>query len=282
MALGALAVTTGAQTGQTLVERSTMFERIIASGAGGELTLVGAPHGNVRVTAWRGQTISLVARVKYSAPSEKDLDTLGSIIGMVVEEAGPIVDVHTSGPHDKDTLKSVKKFPKALTKMPWRVDYEVRVPEYTSVQIGAIDGDVEVTGVYGAVAITSIRGAVAVRNVGGFTKVTAGDGNVTLATIDKTWRGAGTDVVTARGDVVLEAPFDFGAFLDATASGGVHFVGARNTDEGPELRATIGRGGSRLQLAAHEGNVVIRLVAPAESASPDDRPQVFEKPRPPQ
>jgi hypothetical protein len=271
----------GAPPARPLVERTYMVERLVPSGYGGELTLVGAPRGDVRVAGWRGQTISISARVTVAAPSEQDLEKLASVVGMSVDEGGPIVAVQTTGPHDKATMKAAKNFPKALAKMPWRMDYTIRVPEYTSVQLGVVDGDVEVEGVYGAVAVTSIRGSVAIRNVGGFTKVTAGEGDVTLATADRTWRGSGTDIVAAHGDIALDAPPEFGAFLDAKAQGGVHFVGVRNTEEGTEMRGTIGRGGSRLLLSAPAGRVTIRLARPEEPEDGEAPAQVFEKPRPP-
>jgi hypothetical protein len=272
------ALPAAAQSG--LVERVVTVERIVAGGYGGELTLVGAPRGDVSVVGWRGQAISIAARISLAAPSEQDLDKLASIIGMVVDESGSVVAVHTAGPHDKQTLKAAKNFPKALTKLPWKMDYVVRVPEYTSVQIGVVDGNTEVEGITGAIAVTSLRGTVSVRNVGGFTKITAGDGKVTLATRDRTWRGAGTDIVTARGDIVLEAPADFGAVFEAHASNGIRFAGARISEEGTELRGALGRGGSRLVLAAPAGSIVVRLVAAEEVERPAPA-QVFEPPRPP-
>jgi hypothetical protein len=277
--VGAAGAPVRAQSG--LVDRVITVERILASGYGGELTLVGAPHGDVSVVGWRGQAISLVARISISAPTQQDIDKLASIIGMVVDESGPVIAVETAGPHDKKTLKAAKNFPKALTKMPWRVDYTVRVPEYTSVQLGVVDGNAEVADVNGAVAITSLRGSVTVRNVGGFTKVTAGEGNVTLATVDRTWRGAGTDVVAAHGDIKLQAPAEFGALLDAKAANGIHFLGARVSDEGQEVRGTIGRGGSRLALVAHAGSITVHLVTRAETDDSREPAQVFERPKPP-
>jgi hypothetical protein len=245
------------------------------------LTLVGAPRGDVSVVGWRGEAISVVARITISAPTESDITTLASIIGMVVDESGPVIAVQTTGPHDKETLKAVKNFPKALTKMPWRVDYTVRVPEYTSVQLGVIDGNAEVADVSGTVAITSLRGSVTIRNVAGFTKVAAGEGNVTLSTLDRAWRGAGTDVVAARGDISLRAPAEFGAVLDAKATNGIHFLGARVSEEGPSLQGTIGRGGSRMKLVAHAGSVTLNLVLRTETEHPHDPGQVFERPKPP-
>jgi hypothetical protein len=264
-----------------LVERVTTVERIVPAGYGGELTLVGGPRGDVRVTGWRGQVISLVARITIAAPTEQDIDKLAELVGMGVEEGGVAVAVNTTGPHDKATMKKAKRFPKALATMPYRVDYTVRVPEYTSVQLGVVDGDVEVAGVYGEVDITSVHGAVSVRNVGGFTKVTAVDGNVALATADRTWRGGGTDIATANGNISFEAPAEFGAELDAKARDGVWFEGARVGEEGKEVKGTLGRGGSRLRLAAPAGSITLRLAPMAESVDSSGKPRVFEPPRPP-
>jgi hypothetical protein len=161
------------------------------------------------------------------------------------------------------------------------MDYVVRVPQYTSVQLGVADGNAEVADVNGTVAITCLRGSVTVRNVEGFVKVTAGEGRVTLATADRAWRGAGVDVVAARGDIELQAPADFGAVIDAKAASGIRFAGARASEEGTELRGTVGRGGSRLLLAAPAGSITINLALPSGPASRPDPAQVFEKPRAP-
>jgi hypothetical protein len=98
-----------------LLKRTTYKTEKIAFGAGGTLTIIGAPTGSVTVEGWNRNEIEVSAEVEVQAATEADLATLTQVDGFVLDEGFGSVRVITVGTHDKDYMKRVaKKFPKNL------------------------------------------------------------------------------------------------------------------------------------------------------------------------
>ena len=238
---------TGAPVQQALLKREATAVREIPAGYGHLLKLTTGPSGNVRVAAWRERFIRVEMRLELNAPTEADLDTLASVVDTVFDPASTSVDVTTKGPHDKAWMKDKKGFPKALATMPWRIDYVVHVPEYTSLTLLVHDGETGVEGVNGIVSIVSARGPVRLVNVAGPARVEAGGGDVEVSTRERSWRG-GNLSVTASGTLVLRAPKGFSADVDAAAPGGVILTGGQPSGQTPEYHGALGAGGAGVTL----------------------------------
>lgn len=234
------------------------------------VTLTAGPWGNVRVVARRTNTISIDGRVEISAPNESDLQLLASAISVLADPTPTSVEILTKGPHDKKWMKSFKKFPDHLKTMPWRVDYTVTVPEFTSLTIEVGEGDSVVEGVQGIISVVSLRGDIRVREISGASRLTAYGGKVEISTSQRTWRG-GNLSASAAGDLTIIAPRGFSADARLKAQGGIFLRGDRDETPGTEFEGFIGNGGPGLELTAG-GRLTIAMgqtVDPAASRPKD-------------
>jgi hypothetical protein len=246
-----------------LVERVASFEREIDAGAGMILRLTAGPHGGVQVASWRERKIRIEARIEMHAPTEQDLDALATAVSVSVDPSPVALTVTTLGPHDPRVLKALKKFPDALKKMPWRVDYLVWVPSHIALDVKVTDGDTLVEEISGYLQVNCARGDIRLVNVNGTVVASAGDGDVEIKTRERGWRNGTLDVVAPQGNISLAAPRGFNANLAAPAIGGPALAGAETADLGTETQTRLGTGGAEVTLAAG-GKLVITIGAPPE------------------
>ena len=269
----ALAAPAAAQQPAVLLQRAVMIEREVDQGYGGMLRLVAGPHGGVQISAWREQKIRVEARVELNAPTERDLDTLATAVAVLVDPTPTAVDVTTRGPHDKKWMKGIKKFPEALTRMPWRVDYVVWVPEHTSLDLAVNDGETVVDGIQGIIGATSLNGTVRLRDTSGATKISSLVGDVEISTHDRAWRGGNLTVIAAGGDIRLLVPERFSAALTAAAERGVTIAsGEGERALGPEVKERLGTGGAAISLTA-SGAIRIVVGEPADATRQRAEPE---------
>lgn len=245
----------------SLVERRSTFEREVDAGYGTLLRVLTGPVGNVHVSAWREHKIRVEAKIAFAAPTEQDLATLADVIGVAIDPSPTSVDVETKGPHDKAWMKGFKHFPKALLSSPWRIDYAITVPEYTSLSIVVLSGETTVDGVSGIIGVTSASGDVRLTNASGSTQVKAGGGDVSIETRDRSWRGGNLEAIAA-GSVTVRVPHGFAAELTAVAPEGVRLEGEAPRELGQEFRGPLGVGGGGVRLEAGH-RVAIVVGAPA-------------------
>jgi hypothetical protein len=63
--------------------------------------------------------------------------------GFILDDDTNHIRILTTGTHDKAFMKAVaKKFPKTLLGLPWTVDYKIRVPMSTDLDISAGRGPI--------------------------------------------------------------------------------------------------------------------------------------------
>lgn len=252
----------------TLVSRSAAIHQVLPSTPGTMVKLSAGPWGNVRVVAKRTSTVTIDGRVVISAPSQAELDQLASTISVLADPTPTSIEILTKGPHDKKWMKNFKKFPDRLKGMPWRVDFTLTVPEFTSLTIEVGDGESTIEGVQGIISVVSLRGAIRTREIAGATRLTAYNGNVEIMTSQRTWRG-GNLAASATGDVTIIAPRGFSADARLTATGGIFLRGDQDDAPGSTYNGFIGNGGPGVELTAG-GRITIAMGQPsgAEPARP--------------
>jgi hypothetical protein len=250
-----------------LVSKSAILHRELPCTPGTMVKLTCGPWGNVRVVARRTNVMSIDGRVVISAPSDAELETLASAISVLADPTPTTIEILTMGPHDKKWMKNFKKFPDHLKAMPWRVDYTMTVPEYTSLTIEVGDGQSVVEGVQGIISVVSVRGDIRVREISGATRLTAYAGKVEILTSQRTWRG-GNISASASGDVTIVAPRGFSADGRLTAKEGIFLRGDQDESPGNTFNGFIGNGGPGMELTAG-GRITIvmgQATSPAPSA----------------
>ena len=254
-----------------LLKRTTTRRENRRFGFGGSVTVIGAPRGAVTIEGWSRNEVELVANVELNATTEADLDQLANVNSFVFDEDLNHLSVLTTGTHDRAYMKKVaKNFPKKLLNLPWKIDYKLRVPTNTDLEINAGYGPVKVTAVEGALRISATESETALTLTGGLVSTTVTAGVVTLTVPARSWRGGGAEIRLATGVVNVDLPPGFNGDIDAEVLRTGKIV---NTHEGVAarekpgitertVRARAGAGGAFFKFTVGDGTVNIRKAGP--------------------
>ena len=250
-----------------LLTRTTTRRETRRLSYGGTVTLIGAPRGSVTVEGWPRNEVELTANIELKAPTEADLDQLATVNSFVVDEDLNHLSVLTTGTHDRIYMKrAAKNFPKKLLNLPWKIDYRLRVPLSTDLEINAGHGSVTLAGVEGALRISATESETALTLTGGTVSTTVSAGVITLTILSRSWRGSGADLRIASGTINVDLPPGFSGDIDAEILRMGKIV---NTYEGLEsrekpgftertVRARAGAGGAYFKFTVGDGTVNIR------------------------
>ena len=212
----ALATVAFGQTAGTITRTTHKSDRL-PFGVGGTVAVIGAPKGSIRIEGWAKNEIEITAEIEIEATNEADIATLSKVTGFGLEETLGRTGIISLGAHDKKAVKKVdKKFPKHLIGTPFRIDYVIKVPRFTDLQIDTGIGDLHISGVEGAFRINVLDGNSTLDLVGGHLTGTFGKGTVNITIPTRTWRGRYANVNLASGQMNLYLPAGLNAELDAT------------------------------------------------------------------
>jgi hypothetical protein len=253
-----------------LLTRTTRRQETHHFSYGGTVTLIAAPRGSVTVEGWTRNEVELTADIELQGPTEADLDQLAKVNSFVFDEDLNHLSVLTTGTHDRVYMKRVaKNFPKKLLNMPWKIDYRLRVPVNTDLEVNAGHGTVKLSGVEGAVRLSATESDTALSLTGGTVSTTVAAGSITLNIPTRSWRGAGADVRIASGTINVDLQPGFSGDIDAEILRSGKIV---NTYEGlasrekpgiteRTVRARAGAGGAYFKFTVGDGVVNIRRAA---------------------
>jgi hypothetical protein len=250
-----------------LLTRATTRRETRRFAYGGTVTLIGAPRGSVTVEGWSRNEVELVADIELKGPTEADLDQLATVNRFVFDEDLNHLSILTTGTHDRVYMKqAAKNFPKKLLNLPWKIDYRLRVPINTDLEINAGHGSVKLTGVEGALRVSATESETALTLTGGVVATTVTAGVITLTIPARSWRGSGADIRIASGTINVELLAGFSGDIDAEVLRTGKIV---NTYEGlasrekpgiteRTVRARAGAGGAYFKFTVGDGTVNIR------------------------
>jgi hypothetical protein len=254
---------------QLLTRTSTRRETARFS-YGGTVTLIAAPRGSVTVEGWQRNEVEVTANIELKGPTEADLDQLATVNTFVFDEDSNHISILTTGTHDRVFMKkSAKNFPKKLLNLPWKIDYRVRVPVNTDLEVNAGHGEVKLSGVEGALRVTATESDTALTLTGGTVSTTVTAGSVTFSIPARSWRGGGAEIKIASGTINVELQPGFSGDIDADVLRTGKIV---NTFEGltsrekpglteRTIRARAGAGGPYFKFTVGDGTVNIRKAA---------------------
>jgi len=210
----ASALQTFAQT--NLLKRTTYKTQTVEAGPAMTLSLIGAPDGSIRIEGWKEREIEVSAEIEVRAGNSADLDELAKVTGFAIDEGPTKISVVTVGPHDKKYLKKVAKhFPKRLRNSPFKVNYTVKVPFYTDLDIDGGKGALAIAGVEGAMRVNFLESDADLLFTGGSVQVTIGAGDVTVTLAKPSWRGRFAEVQVSSGKLNVRMPKDMNANIKA-------------------------------------------------------------------
>ncbi len=252
-------------------------KRIIAKtdkfdfGAGGTLSLIGAPKGSITIIGNPKNEIEITAKIEIEAPTEAELNILAAVTTFVLQESTGRVAIMSSGTHNKLGDKKLwKKFPKTLLGLPFKIDYVVKVPRYCDLDVNGGKGDIDISGIEGTFKIASIESNTKLSLIGGGIAATIGSGTVDISMPDRSWRGNAVDVALANGTMTAHLPSSISADLDAAIlkSGKIE---SAFVDWKPRTRtvpfteqsmiAKAGNGGVPMKFTVGEGTLKLLRIA---------------------
>lgn len=254
---------------QLLTRTSTRRETARFS-YGGTVTLIAAPRGSVTIEGWSRNEVEVTANIEIKAPTEADLDQLVKVNTFVFDEDLNHISVLTTGTHDRAFMKrSAKNFPKKLLNLPWKIDYRVRVPINTDLEVNAGHGEVKLSGVEGALRLSATESDTMLTLTGGTVSGTVTAGSITFSIPARSWRGSGADIRIASGTINVDLQPGFSGDIDADVLRTGKIVNTYeglNSREKPGLtertvRARAGAGGAYFKFTVGDGTVNIRRAA---------------------
>ncbi|HXH70935.1 MAG TPA: DUF4097 family beta strand repeat-containing protein [Pyrinomonadaceae bacterium] len=204
-----------AQT-KSLLKRTTYKTENIDFGAGGTVSIAGAPNGSISVEGWSKNEVEITADIEVQAENEADLALLAQVNTFVLDENFGHITIQSVGTYDKKYLKSVaKKFPKNLLAMPFRIDYRIKVPGYCDLEINGGHGDLTLLNVEGAMRVNILETNAKLNLIGGTIIATFGSGTVDVSIPTRGWRGRSADIQLASGTMNVRLPHNLSAEIDA-------------------------------------------------------------------
>lgn len=237
---------------------------------GGTLTIVGPPQGSIAIEGWPKSEVEITADIEWRANTEQELTLLAAVDNFVLDEDADHLRIVTTGTHDKAFMRRVaKRFPKTLLGMPWRIDYRIKVPVATDLEINTGNGPLRLAGVEGAMRVTALESDATLRLSGGSVMITVGRGSIKLDVPTRSWRGAGVEARLALGELTVGLPAGFNADINAdilrtgTIANDYPALAPRERagSTARSLRASTGSGGATLSFTVGDGTISIKQMS---------------------
>lgn len=251
-----------------LLTRTTMRHESRSFGYGGTVSIIGAPQGSITIEGWSRNEVDISAEIELQADSEADLNLLAAVNTFVLDDGPVHLSVLSTGTHDKAFMRgAAKKFPKTLLGLPWKIDYRIRVPLATDLEINAGRGPISIAGVDGDLLLSATESEVNLKLSGGNVSATIAAGKLNLNIPVRSWRGLGAEVRLAVGEVTVELPPGFNGEINADILRSGHIEDSYGTLEerktrgvsGPnQMRVSAGAGGAFFQFTVGDGTIYLK------------------------
>jgi hypothetical protein len=251
---------------QPKLTRTTTRHEVRRLPYGSTVTLLGAPTGSITIEAWTRSEVDITADIELHADTEEDLARLAAVNSFIIDDDPNQLRILTTGMHDKKFMRqTAKNFPKKLLTLPWKIDYHLRVPVMTDLEINGGRGAFNLTGVEGSVSFQAQESDALMTMTGGLLRATLLSGSVRLIIPTRSWRGAGISLQLATGNVTIELPPGFSGDIDADVlrngqieNNYAELTPREHTLPTPHsLKSTAGAGGVTFSLTVGDGTIKI-------------------------
>lgn len=236
----------------------------------GTVTITGAPSGSVTIEGWQRNEVEVSAEIELHAATEEDLSRLAAVNNFVIDEDRNHLRVLTTGTHDRAFMKrAARDFPKSLIGLPWRIDYHIKVPALTDLEVNAGIGPSKLAGVEGTIRLNALQTDANLSLTGGLVSVTIQSGTVNVSVPALGWHGLGADIKLASGNLNVGLMPGFSADINAAVLRTGEVKNAypnlepreRNSITSQSLRARAGNGGATLTFTVGDGTIQIEQVS---------------------
>jgi len=252
-----------AQT-KALIKRTAYKTETVEFGVAGTVSIIGAPLGSITVEGWGKNAVEITAEVEMQAETEADLTELAKVNGFVIDDDFGHIRITSVGTHDKNYMKRVsKKFPKKLLGLPFKIDYVIKVPAYSDINIDGGNGDLNLSNVEGMMRINFLESNAKLNLIGGTVFATVGKGDVAVIIPNRSWRGRSVDVQLASGTMTVQLPLNLNANVTAQVlrigqiENVLTVLKPRDKTKFSEksIQAKAGNGGAPLSFIIGDGNL---------------------------
>lgn len=230
------------------------------------MTLAGPPAGSITIEGWQRNEVEVTAEIELHAATAEDLDRLAMVNNFFVDADVDHLRILTTGTHDRQFLKSsFKNFPKNLIGLPWKIDYRIKIPAITDLEINAGVGPINLSGVEGTINLNALQANAKLSFTGGLVMATIQNGNVEITVPSRGWHGLGAEIRVASGNLSLVLASGYSGEINAEVlrSGEItnRFPNLepreRNSITPKLVRARAGNGGAPLTLTLGDGRIEI-------------------------
>jgi hypothetical protein len=249
------------------IKRTTTRHENLRLAYGGTVTISAAPAGSITIEGWQRNEVEVNAEIELQAGSAADLDRLLAVNNFAVDEDANHVRILTTGTHDKVFMKRVaKNFPKSLLGLPWKIDFRIKVPAMTDLEIDAGNGPIRLAGVEGAIRLNALESVADLTLTGGHVSATVQSGIVNVTIPSRSWHGLGADIKLAQGSLNVNLPPGFSADIDAQVMRAGEIKNSytnlqpreRNGMTPQSMRTRAGSGGASLSFTVGDGVIHFR------------------------
>jgi len=250
-----------------LMTRTTTRHENYRLSYGGTVTLVGAPAGAITIEGWQKNEIDITASIELQAPDAASLDQLAVVNNFAVDVDLNHIRIMTTGTHDRAYMKqATKNFPKGLIGLPWKLDYTIKVPAMTGLEVDGGVGPINLAGVEGAIRLNALKSDANLSLTGGLVSVLIQSGTVNFTVPARGWHGLGSEVRMASGSLNVDFPSGFNADIDADVLRLGEIKNSfselqpreRNSITPHSVRARAGSGGATLSFTMGDGTIVFK------------------------
>src|SRR6185503_11636769 len=194
LATSAAAQKNDKQPAGPLMTRTTARHENYRLPFGGTVTVLGAPMGSITIEGWQKNEIDISASIELQGPNAAALDQLALVNGFAVDVDLNHVRILTTGTHDRVFMKkNMKNFPKTLIGLPWKIDYVIKVPALTDLEVDGGVGAVNLAGVEGALRLNVLKSEANLSLTGGLVSATVQSGAINLTIPSRGWHGLGAE-----------------------------------------------------------------------------------------
>ncbi|MBX7220599.1 MAG: hypothetical protein K1Y36_11685 [Blastocatellia bacterium] len=237
---------------------------------GRSLMISTPPTGSLFIEGWNRREISVQAKFAIEGSSDADLDALMNTIGFGINQDGLVWNLVTVGPQmklDKKEKERLKKgLPPTLQKLPYRIDYTIKVPEYTDLEINHNEGEVVLESLYSSVNLTSQKGKVVFSGLSGTLVARIVTGEVQVFFGGRSWRGNGIDLQMGVGNISLTFPSGYNTYLALSSNQPLKLDypivpgdgGDPNAPVGNAIQTQLGGGGGRMKFSTQAGQIRVQ------------------------
>ena len=207
----------------------------------GDLVVDGGTNGGIDVEGWDRDDVLVQARVRTRARDEARAADMADAIEVTADARR----VEADGPNTR-------------RREGWSVSYRVFVPRDTDLNLETHNGGISIADVRGDIEFAALNGGVSVTRLAGDVSGHTTNGGLRVDLEGSRWDGAGLDVETTNGGVVVSVPSGYNAdFETGTVNGSVEldFPVTVRGRVSRQIKTTLGSGGPLVRITTTNGGV---------------------------